>query len=81
MLRENGLETPLLEHRLLNAWPQVAAPWGERYTTQRFIRNQVLWVKVTSPALRQDLTMLRATLVQKLNAAVGAQVITDIRFF
>jgi predicted nucleic acid-binding Zn ribbon protein len=44
------------------------------------IQNQTLVVKTSVPALRADLSMRRRELVQQLNAHVGAQVITDIRF-
>lgn len=80
-LRQSGIETPLMEHRLLEAWPDVAGGLIGRYTEARFIRNSVLWVKVKNASLRNDLVMMRGTLVARLNGAAGAQVITDIHFF
>jgi predicted nucleic acid-binding Zn ribbon protein len=79
-LRVQGLETPLLQRRLVESWPQVAGPVISRYTREVFIQNQTLVVRLTMPALRTELSMRRTELVQKLNVAVGAQVITDIRF-
>ncbi len=80
-LRREGLETPLLQKRLIDAWPKVAGNIIARYTGDRFIRNQVLFVKVLNPALRADLSMRRSDLVRKLNAEVGTMLITDIRFY
>jgi hypothetical protein len=37
-------------------------------------------VRLSNPALRADLSMRRQEFTQKLNALVGEQVITDIRF-
>jgi hypothetical protein len=37
-------------------------------------------VRLSSPALRSDLSMRRQELVAQLNQYVGSQVITDIRF-
>ena len=79
-LRTQGLEMPLLQRRLIAAWPEVAAPAVARYTTQVVIRNQTLYVSVVNAALRADLTMNRMTYVKQLNAVVQAQVIVDIRF-
>lgn len=79
-LHANGLETPLLQKRLVEAWPLVAGPVISRYTTNAVIRNQTLFVSLTNPALRADLSMRRRDLVQRLNAHVGSQVIVDIRF-
>lgn len=80
MCREEGLETPLNEYRLVQAWSQVLGPAVRSYTKELFIRNQVLYVSVTSSVLRQELLMNRKSLVHKLNSHVKAQVITDIVF-
>ncbi len=79
-LRQQGLETPLLQRRLVEAWPMVAGPAVARYTREACIRNQTLFVSLSSPALRADLSMRRADFVRRLNAAVGNRVIVDIRF-
>ncbi|MBR1401145.1 MAG: DUF721 domain-containing protein [Prevotella sp.] len=80
-LRQNGLETPLLQNRLMDAWDTVAGKTIACYTEEKYIRNQVLFVKITSPALRSDLSMMRTQLVNKLNQYVGARIIVDIRFY
>ena len=79
-LRENGLETPMNQTHVIESWEKVAGPVVARYTEDKYIRNQTLFVKITNPALRADLSMIRSELVKKLNAHVGAQLITDIRF-
>lgn len=80
MCREEGLETPLNEYRLINAWSQVLGSAVQSYTKNLQIHNQVLFVTLTSSVLRQELLMNRKTLVRKLNDHVKAQVITDIVF-
>lgn len=79
-LREQGLEAPLMQKRLVEAWPEVAGPVVARYTLNTYIYNQTLFVRLSNPALRSDLSMMRGELVKKLNDVVGEQVITDIRF-
>ena len=79
-LREQGLETPLQQKRLVEAWPQVVGPVIARYTLNTYIYNQTLFVRLSNPALRADLSMCRQELTQKLNAFVGEQVIVDIKF-
>ncbi len=80
-LRQEGLETPLLQKRLLDAWAEVMGATIDGYTAKKTIRNQTLFVKLTSPALRADLSMMRTELIKKLNSKVGAMIITDIRFY
>ena len=79
-LREQGLETPLLQKRLVDAWPEVAGTVIARYTLNTYIYNQTLYVRLSNPSLRANLSLMREELVRKLNAAVGQQVITDVRF-
>lgn len=79
-LREQGLEMPLHQKRLVEAWPEVAGPLVARYTLNTYIYNQTLYVRLSSPALRADLSMRRQELTQKLNAFVGEQVIVDVKF-
>lgn len=78
-LRQESLESPLNEQRLLDAWPQVLGP-AASYTSNLYIRNQTLYVHLTSAALRQELMMGRELLVRTLNQRVGATVITNIIF-
>ena len=80
-LRKEGLETPLLQKRLIDAWEKVTGAVVERYTGEKFIKNQTLFVKINNPALRSDLSMMRSELVRKLNAEVGSMLITDVRIF
>lgn len=80
VLRDQGLETPLLQKRLVEAWPEVAGPIVASYTLNTYIYNQTLYVRLSNPSLRADLSMRRSELTKKLNDAVGEQVITDVRF-
>jgi predicted nucleic acid-binding Zn ribbon protein len=79
-LREQGLETPLNQKRLVDAWSEVVGEAIASYTLNKYIYNQTLYVRLSSPALRADLSMRRQELTAKLNAAVGEQIITDVRF-
>ena len=79
-LRQESLESPLNEQRLISSWAEVLGPTIASYTRELYIRNQILYVHLTSAALRQELMMGRDLLVRNLNRHVGAQVITNIIF-
>ena len=79
-LRQQGLESPLNEYRLVQAWGDVVGPAMSRYTSNLYIKNQTLHVHLTSAVLRQELMMASELLVKNLNQQVGAQVIVDIQF-
>lgn len=81
LLRQQGLETPLNEYRLVDAWKDVVGGTITRYTTNLYIKNQTLYVQLSSSVLRQELMMGRELLVRNLNEWVGAQVIVNIVFY
>ena len=80
-LRQEGLEAPLLQKRLIAAWDTVVGETVVRYTQEKFIKNQTLFVKIINPALRANLCMMQSELVKKLNAAVGSMVISEVKIY
>ena len=81
VLRDGGLELPLLQKRVVDAWDEIVGPNVEQYTQEKSIRNQTLFVKISNPALRQDLSMMRTQLVKRLNEHVGSFFISVIRIY
>ena len=80
-LRAEGLETPLLEYRVVQAWPEVMGKVISRYTGQVYVREGKLHVQITSAPLRQNLLMEHKRIAQKLNDFVGSYVVSDVCFF
>ncbi len=80
ILRLNGLETPLNQHRIIEVWKNNIGRSFERYTENIFIKNQTLYIKLNSSVVRNELSMHAKVLANKLNNEVNAQVITNIVF-
>lgn len=49
-LRQESLESPLNERRLISSWAEVLGPTIASYTRELYIKNQVLYVHLTSAA-------------------------------
>ncbi len=79
-LKDNNLESKLNETRIISAWEEVTGKQISRHTNQMYIKDRILFVKVDSAALREELTYQRSKLVKKLNTAAGIEVINDIKF-
>jgi len=79
-LKDNNLESKLQETRVINAWEEVVGKLIARHTDQMQIKDRVLYVKVDSAALREELSYQRSKLVKNLNKAAGVEAIDDIRF-
>lgn len=80
-LRNEGLETPLLQHRMIKGWPIVMGETVALYTGNISIFGNTLRVQIKSPALRQNLLMMRTEIARKMNDYVKAQVIQEVVFY
>lgn len=81
VLHDMHLDTPLNEKRLVDSWDEVVGPVVARYTKNKYIRNQILCVEISNPALKANLMMMRSRIVEKLNAKIGSRIITDIKLY
>ncbi len=79
VLRDMGLEKPLLEHRIIEAWPLLMGTMIAQYTRKLEFKNGVLFIYLSSAPLRQELFLARFELVKKLNEYVGADIVQDVR--
>lgn len=78
-IRENDLEKPLLEHRVVEQWDTILGPTIARYSRDISVNDGMLRVRITNAALRQELFEQRYKLINKLNEAVGGEAVKDIR--
>lgn len=78
-LRDSGLEKPILERQVAELWPQVMGETVARLTRKVEVEQGVLKVWLSNAALRAQLFECRFDLVRKMNEAVKADVIRDVR--
>ena len=77
-MQQEDIEATMLEHKALNLWSQVVGPGVNRMTTERYVENGVITVKISSAALRNDLMLSRSNIINQLNQLVGKLVIREI---
>lgn len=80
VLKEQHLDGPLNEKRIIDAWPLVLGNNIVQYTSDLSIKNRVLYVSLTSSVLRHDLFLSREEIKKSLNKQAGVEVIVDIVF-
>lgn len=79
-LEESRMSSKLREFEAIEAWPGIVGKDLARQTGLPYVNNGVMTVRVTNAALRNELTMSRASLIRLLNEAAGPDTITDLRF-
>jgi predicted nucleic acid-binding Zn ribbon protein len=73
-----GLEKALVEAKILAQWDSLVGPMISAHARPEQIRFNKLYVRVDSPAWFQELTLLKPSLLQKLNDALGKDSISDL---
>lgn len=77
-VREMNMEDKLNEIGLINSWEETVGKAIASRTTEIYIREKVLYVRLNSSVVRNELMMLRQALLEKLNEKAGKAVIRDI---
>jgi predicted nucleic acid-binding Zn ribbon protein len=75
-----GIQKRLKEYDAVLFWDDVVGDHIAKATTPVRIVQGVLVVKVKTSAWRNELTLQKRMLVQRLNDAIGERVVKDIRF-
>ena len=79
-MQQEDIEATMLEHKALHLWQEVVGPGVNRMTTERYVENGVITVKINSAALRNELMLSRSGIIAQLNKLVGKDVIREIIF-
>ncbi len=66
------------EMKAVSLWPQVVGSFIASHTIDVSIKNGVLYVRVDSDALRNELNYTRSSLMKDLNNLVGKAVVQEI---
>jgi len=77
-VKANGLERGLAEHRLIRSWESLLGAIIAKKTKGMYIRNRKLFVTLHSSVVRNELGMMKQTLITRLNEAAGMKVIDDV---
>lgn len=80
LLQDDLFCKKLNETKLIESWGKMVGENVQSKMTSIYIKNEILYVTITSPALKSDLRMKTAEYVRKLNQEIGCEVIRDIKF-
>ena len=66
------------ELKVIQSWPKVVGKFIANHTIDLSIRNHVLFVRVDSDALRNELNYSKSLLLKNLNDLAGKEVIAEM---
>lgn len=79
-VRDNNLEQKLTEVDIISSWTELLGKTVASYTRELRIRNGTLFVKVSSPVVRNELLMMKEEIRKRLNGRAGKEIISQIVF-
>ncbi len=78
LMESYRIKNRFYEQKLIAKYPEIVGPMISRYTDRLYIRNRVLFLQVSSPLVRNELSYARTSLTESLNKSVGKNVIDKI---
>ncbi|OQD42313.1 RNA-binding protein [Croceivirga radicis] len=77
-IQENKLEKGINKVDAKEAWVKLMGNGVNNYTQNVELRNQVLYVSLSSSVLREELSMGKSKIVKMLNEELGQELIKKI---
>ena len=78
LIKENKLKPKLLEAKLKDSWPEVMGKMIDKYTVDISLKKRVLFLRITSAPLKNELVMSKKKMIDLLNNFLGEEFIRDI---
>ncbi|MEJ6981868.1 DUF721 domain-containing protein [Pedobacter sp. P351] len=80
LLKVYKLKRKFDETALIAAWPELMGRAVANRTSQLYIRERKLFIRVESSVLKNELLMIRSEIVKRMNEKAGSKVLDEIVF-
>jgi predicted nucleic acid-binding Zn ribbon protein len=78
LLETYKLSDQFIVEKIKINWPELVGKVIANRTDEISIRQQKLYLKVSSASLRQELIMMKSTLIENVNTYAGKKLINEI---
>ena len=77
-LKKNNLEKGLLDLEVMRAWHELMENGVSNYTTDVSLKNKTLYIKLSSPALKEELSYGKEKLMKLINERFKKKIVQKI---
>ena len=77
-LKKNNLEKGLLDLEVKRAWHELMENGVSNYTTDVSLKNKTLYIKLSSPALKEELRYGKEKLMKLINERFKKKIVQKI---
>ncbi|MFO7852961.1 MAG: DUF721 domain-containing protein [Bacteroidota bacterium] len=75
---EMNIDHRLKEVSLINSWENIAGRAIAKRTSRVYLKNGVLYIHLTSSLVRNEISMAKDSLREKLNKEAGEELVKEI---
>ncbi len=79
-IKSNHIERKLKEVDVVQSWENLLGKTIAHYTRNIYIRNQVLYVEISSSVVKNELFMMREEICRKINENAGEEIVRQMIF-
>jgi predicted nucleic acid-binding Zn ribbon protein len=80
LFRDLGIDKAIQQNMAVSKWSEIVGERISQISNAEKIENGVLFVKVSSPVWRNELTFMKSNLINSVNEALAKNVVKDIKF-
>ena len=77
-IQTNNLQKGMDKIDVRDAWASLMGNWVNNYTRNIMLKNEVLYVELTSAVLREELSYGKEKIVKMINEELGREVVKDV---
>ena len=77
-MRAMGISQKIKEVKLIKQWDEIIGKQVANQTEKIFIKNKVLFIKIESSIIKQELLMLKSGIIKKYNDFAKETIIKDM---
>jgi predicted nucleic acid-binding Zn ribbon protein len=78
IVREFQIESKLDEARIISLWKEITGSYPAKTTTHIRLQGYVLFVRLNSSVVRNELYMKRTEIIRQLNEKAGKEIVKEI---
>lgn len=79
-IQEHGMEQRVLDSMVLDAWHNQMGDFMKKYTDSLYVKNRTLFVKINSPAIKNELSYGKSKILKHINAYIEEEYVLEIKF-
>ncbi|GAB6011384.1 DciA family protein [Viscerimonas tarda] len=74
------IKAKVAESRIISGWGKILGPAIASYTTNIYLKNNILYIHLSSSVLRAELMMSKERIITNLNKYAGMDIVKEIIF-